>query len=309
MSTLRKHLWVTAVSVGISAAIPLSANAAPLPFKIDTNSLGLTGTPFAGQPFTATDIFGPSNALIRQTGLSQQTETGWIQFTGYSNNSTNVGNGISRITSPNDVNAGNPAFYFLYATFTAVVNGISGFGPNQIGTIAPGDFNFTVFADKGANNSFNVGSTSNTGGTAPSVTDPGTNDIVLAQGSSLFGSAGFQPGTGAPIFATTSEFAICNGIPNQGLVGSKAVVATNCGTFDATKYFVDPVPFYQFNFTSTTAGSANNLTVNPGVPGPPNATLNGIVADVNFTIPEPGTVALLGATLLVAGLGSRSRRM
>lgn len=306
MSTFRKHLCATAFGLAIAAAIPLGANAAPLPFTVDPDGFGIAGGPYAS--FVATDINGTSDALIRQIAATTQFEQGWIQFQSFTNNGVGVSNSTSRLIPTGDSGAGATT-YNLFAFFSAFVNGITGFAPGQIGTIGAGDFNYVVFANPGSTDTFLPGSTSNAGGTAPTVTLVGTN-FVVAQGSSLFGSAGFQLATGAPIFAATSSFIICNGTSGQGLQGSTTVAAPACGTFDARSYFTAPNPFYQFDLTSTTSGSANNLSVFGGVllPGaPPNATLNGIVADVNFAVPEPSTLALLGATLLLAGLRMRSR--
>lgn len=305
MSTFRKHLWAATAGLAVAAAVPLGANATPLPFTVDPNSVGLT-TVYA--PFVATDLNGSSDALIQQTAVTTQFEQGWIQGQSFTNNGLGVGSAASGLVTTGSLGAGTGT-YNLYATFTATVTGISGFTPGQIGTIGPGAFKFTLFADPGSTDLFNPGSTSATGGTAPTVTDNGTADKILAVGVSTSGTAGFQPTTGAPIFDATAAFIVCDGTANQGFQGPTLITggaATGCGTFDARNFFILPTPFYTFNFTSTTAGSANNLSpVNFGPPGPPNATLNGIVADVNFT-PEPGTLALLGSALLLAGL-RRSR--
>ena len=290
-----KHTVLGAASAGamIFGLGISSASAVPV-FTINPKSLpGISGYSQTQQ----SDINGTSQALHQQTGPSTQFEQGWLQIASYTNNG--VG---SNFLTTGLLNGGALAnTYGMYATFTATAHGISGFGANQAGTVAAGDFHFSLFADIGNNNTFTVGATSATGGTAPTVIDNGGNDIVLAVATSLSGSAGFQANTGAPIFSTTNAFVLCNGTANQGLLGSTLVtggLATGCGTFDASQYFTAPVPFFNINFVSTTAGSSGNITdLNAGPP--PNALLNGIVTDLNFTtVPEPSTLFLFGTGLL-----------
>ena len=252
------------------------AGAVPV-FTITPDAIpGITGY----SPSVQSDLLGSSDALVQQTGPSTQFEQGWIQILNYTNN----GAGSTFLTT-GLFSAPLADTYGMYAKFSATVTGITGFGANQSGTIAPGGFHFSLFADIGDNDVFTAGATSASGGTAPTVTDTGGNDVVLAEATSIIGSAGFQPGTGAPIFAATSAFVLCDGVGNQGLLGGTLVTggaATGCGTFDATKYFTAPVPFYNINFTSSTTGSAGNISANTSGT-PPNATLNGIAIDANFT--------------------------
>lgn len=279
-----------------------SASAVPT-FTIDPNAIpGISGY----TPQVESDINGISDTLLQQTGPSTQFETGWLRIQSYTNNgipSTFHDTGLS--TTALDLNT-----YGMYATFTATAHGITGFGANQTGTIGAGDFSFKLFADIGDNNVFTPGATNSTGGVAPSITDTGGNDIVLAIATSISGSAGFQSGTGAPIFSAISSFIICDGTANQGLLGSTVVTggdATGCGTFDARTYFTAPVPFFNVNFAATTTSQIGN--VNFGGTNPPNATINGIVTDLTFAqVPEPGTLGMFGFALMAIGGLVRRRR-
>jgi hypothetical protein len=279
-----------------AGAFATDAAASPLPITFNPNGIpGISGY----SPQTATDIQGTSDALIQQTGGSTQVEQGWIEVTGFQNNGSPVGTFQSgEVIAPGAAN-----FYTLFVTFSATIQGISGFGPGQSGTIAPGAFNFVLKADPSSLDTFNSGTTNASGGTAPSIVDNGAADIVLAYGTSIAGSAGFQSVTGAPTFDVVSTFNVCNG-----------TVVGPCGSFDATKYLTAPNPFYNFAFTSTTTGSAANITCSPGdvcpdpTDSPPNVLLNGIVTDTNFLIPEPTSLALIGSGLILFGFISRRRR-
>jgi hypothetical protein len=135
----------------------------------------------------------------------------------------------------------------------------------------------------------------------------GSNDILLAVGSSVTGSVGFAPSTGAPFFDVLASFVLCNGTPGQGVQGGALVSAPTCGTFDATKYFVSPNPFYAFDFNSSISGSVNNLTSIYQTPTAFNANLNGVVADINF-VPEPASLSIFGAALALLAAFSWRRK-
>jgi len=299
---------VMAMAMGVGGA-----SAAPLPFQIDPSAIA-TGGPYGA--VTATDLNGASDASIQQTG-STQTETGWLQGQSFTNNGVLVptagpfGTADRMIVENNGLISG-PTVYNLYLKFQGTVSGLTGFGPGS-GTVGPGGYVFALYADVGLDDVFNAGATSTSSVTTPTVTGGTGNDIVVAVGSALNGSAGFEPSTGAPFFDVVASFILCNGTANTGTLGGVTVAATNsqgsCGAFNGSSYFVNPVPFYSIAFNSSNPGSAGNVTTNNANPAlATNATINGIVADINFVrVPEPSTILLFGSGLLGLGMFMRRR--
>lgn len=297
--TLRNGLFASAAAGALMVSFNMSAaQAAALPFSIDPNVLVTGGT--YPNSVTATDINGISDSTIHQTGATTQTEYGWLQVQGLTNNGVPVLNTQTGIVQSGSFGSG-PTTYDPYFTFQGTVNGISAFTPGNIGTVGPGDYTFTLLSDTAADDTFNPGDA--TTGANPTVGGNTANDIVLAVGTSVAGSAGFQSVSGAPTFDVLASFVICDGTVGQGVQGGTTVSAAACGTFDARSYFVSPTPFYAFDFNSSTSGSITNLTVGAG-----GATLNGVVADINF-VPEPASLSIFGAALaMLAAFGWRRRK-
>ncbi len=289
--------------MGPAAAVPT--------FDINPASVGS-----GASTFTASDIQGPSNGIIQQTGATTQVEKGFAAMNTFVNNGVTV--------SPFSTLAGFN--WGLYLTFEATVQGISGFGAGNVGTIAAGDFTFKMYGDVGFDNTYNPGSVCSTSATVvcpagngvgpnPAVVGGNTaNDVVIAVGTSVgIGNAGFQS-TGGPIFGVTSALILCNGTAGQGYLGAELVTdsrAAGCSTFNGAAFFTAPSPFYNIQFTTATTASTSNLIVGEG-PSAGYASLNGITATLNFannSIPEPISISLFGAGLAgAAAFGARRRK-
>ena len=218
------------------AAVALASTAASATpvFTINPNALGVTGY----SPAVESDINASTDSLVQQTGATTQTEYGWAQVQSFTDNgagSSHKQTGLD--TEDNTGVAVDPNTYGLYLNFTAKVTGIGSFGGGSSGTIAAGDFTFTMIADIGDDDIFNAGAVNGVAGVKPSVTDTGNDDVVLAIGSSLGGgNAGFQSGTGAPDFSSNAELILCDGTVNEGTFNGQTVAATGCGTTGAAAF-------------------------------------------------------------------------
>jgi hypothetical protein len=269
------------------------ANAAPQ-FTLDPTALpGVTpvvsGNPNlngTNSPFIADFVQGASTELLtlNSTGL---TGDGLATFSGFTLN----GNPVKK--------TGIGTFWNLYityslsATLTSGVNGAPGANYNVT------SLNFTVFADPNADDAFSNASSAGAG-TKPGVTNT-SDDIALASGSLVSGTAGFDSQGGA-FLNSTEAFAVCTGAGTADF-GGIPIADPACTDGTGSKFFKAPVPFYNLafdEFNNTSQGVSANL---------PLVAISQASGGVDFnSVPEPGTLTLLGGSFAFAGFALRRRR-
>ena len=283
------------VGLGVSPAA-----AVPAQFTIDTDAVPGT-TSF--NLVTGTHFQGPTEGRISQTGPTQ-TEVGWVRLAQINLLSTPLNVFQTGLTVPGGAIPGDYwGSYILFDANAALPN----FNPGTQGALT--SFNFAWYLDPVVDTALSAA----TVGSNPTRTGGFADDLLVAVGTLVpgTGSAGFQAGTGAPIFSAMANFILCNGTPGAGVQGATPVAGTTtidgtahtCGTFDGTSFFVAPDPFYEFDFNAATASSAGDVIVLD----PTHLRLTGVTASISFQeIPEPGTLMLVGFGLL--GLGWVTRR-
>jgi PEP-CTERM motif len=267
---MMKHNLVRHVlSAGFVGSLAFAATqvAASPYFSYDASGLGGAGT-----TFYANAASGTSSEHLFVTGANKFAGEGWVQVTALTDNSADVPGSGYGVTG-------------LYAKFTLGVTLATGTFGLPISTYVVDSFTFSLFHDTGIDNVF---------------TQANANALTLASiantaGDVLLGSGSLN----APGFAFLSGKA-----PNQVAAGLNVSADFALTSPAGEDYFFDPSPFYDIALAAfTSTGGAWQFNQAAGLASIGNAA--GVV-DFEKTVPEPGTLLLVGAALL--GLGFVSRR-
>lgn len=306
--------------LGIAAGLALASSGASafLEFGID-ETLGVTGVaPAPGTEsveFYANQIGGRYLEVITFTGICGAgcftfSTTAWAELTNYS--VTQFVTGVPNIA---DAPAGGSGNYGLYGLFssTGFVTGVGGANQTFVGTTA----DIELWLDPGADNT----DPNNAGGIPPNGSTPFTV-------TDNFGTANiFDKNIAADVLlgtATTGGF--LGGAGNLSTTGADFELLWNDFMLTAAgeSFFVEPDPFHMFlqldGFFNDPISGIDTELANLGAQcfifGNNSvecaaAAVNGNLIDsqltARFVVPEPATVALMGAALLGFGASRRKK--
>jgi hypothetical protein len=300
MKKLRAELVGTMAGLALVAGLSFQAKADP-EFVINPNQAGVTVPGVT--TFTANEINGVSSALITElTGLggvgSTQSEQGYLEFSQFFDSNTNnfpaTGLGQSGFN-----------FWGLYGVFQATSTTTIGTvgSANNENTLTSLTANF--YYDPANGDTYTSASTTANTATSATVTDVGSNDVLLATATLIQGVSGFDA-SGGPFLNATLAFAICSG-SGTALLGSTTVADPGCTSSIGTSFFAAPVPFFDLAFEESNT-TITNVSTESGFPiAVSSAAIKTDTVGVNFeTVPEPASLALIGSGIF--GLGLLRRR-
>ncbi|MBA2659630.1 MAG: flocculation-associated PEP-CTERM protein PepA [Nitrosospira sp.] len=270
LSSMYKNLQAAGVVAVLALGFSSHASAIAV-FTVDPNAaFGALGGPHPG-PFDANFIIGNSSSLVAlNTGHQTQAGQGWVNFSTFVDNQTNVLGNVSGLNNN----------WQMWAEFSYTLQLTSGTYAAVNSTYTVTGLNATLWVDPTIASATTFNPATNAGGAAS--VNHGTDSFIIATAGLLVGDAAIN-GQGGTGFNTTNSFSL-------NAAGSQL--------------FTAPVPFYNLQFQEF-----NNTAQGVFVLADSHITINQASGGVDFNrIPEPATLALLGIGLLGIGASTKRRR-